>query len=225
MGRAGIIYIMTTSVQGLVKIGKTDDFKNRMNFLEQNGYWNVSGLHPFYAVKVKNYDEKEKLIHTIFSKSQVANSELFALDKEVAKRMLESFEGEQIYPQPQPVAQPAVKRQNMSTDTPTFVKFTGSIPLPFINWKHYMVQVSKQAVEVYGTIAVKNIVLDKTNKDFHKKKRDWFVDKPIDSDYILYEEICDGLWLMCHGSAQDMRHRVAVLEKYFPDVKSKLMYR
>jgi hypothetical protein len=99
MGKSGVIYIMTTSVKGLIKIGKTDDFKKRMFNLEQNGYWNVSGLHPFYAVRVKDYDAKEKLIHTIFSKSQVANSELFALDKDIAKQMLESFDGEQIYPE------------------------------------------------------------------------------------------------------------------------------
>ena len=98
MGKSGVIYIMTTSVKGLIKIGKTDDFKKRMLWLEQNGYWNVAGLHPFYAVNVKDYDEKEKLIHTIFSKSQVSNSELFALDKDIAKQMLESFGGEQIYP-------------------------------------------------------------------------------------------------------------------------------
>lgn len=99
MGKTGIIYIMTTSVKGLIKIGKTDNFKNRMQILEQNGYWNVSGLHPFFAVRVKDYDEKEKLIHTVFSKSQVANSELFALDKEIAKEMLESFDGEQVFPE------------------------------------------------------------------------------------------------------------------------------
>ena len=95
----GIIYIMTTSVNGLIKIGKTDNFKNRMQILEQNGYWNVSGLKRFYAVRVNDYDKKEKLIHTMFSKSQVANSELFALDKQIAKELLESFDGEQIYPE------------------------------------------------------------------------------------------------------------------------------
>ncbi len=99
MGKSGIIYIMTTSVNGLIKIGKTDNFKNRMNFLEQNGYWNVSGLKRFFAVRVDNYDRKEKLIHTMFSKSQVANSELFALDKHVAQELLESFGGEQVYPE------------------------------------------------------------------------------------------------------------------------------
>lgn len=95
----GIIYIMTTSVKGLIKIGKTDNFKSRMAKLEQDGYWNVSGLHPFFAVKVDDYDKKEKLIHTMFSKSQVANSELFAIDKHIAKELLESFGGEQVFPE------------------------------------------------------------------------------------------------------------------------------
>lgn len=96
----GIIYIMTTSVTGLIKIGKTrtDQFESRMQILEQNGYWNVNGLHRYFASEVDDYDEKEKLIHTIFSKSQVASSELFALDKDLAKAMLESFEGDQVYP-------------------------------------------------------------------------------------------------------------------------------
>lgn len=96
----GIIYITTTSVTGLIKIGKTQtsQFENRMSTLEQNGYWNVNGLKRFFAVEVDDYDEKEKLLHTVFSKSQVANSELFALDKELAKNMLMSFDGKVIFP-------------------------------------------------------------------------------------------------------------------------------
>lgn len=96
----GVIYITTTCVKGLIKIGKTmtNQFETRMNTLEQNGYWNVSGLKRYYAVEVEDYDEKEKLIHKVFSKSQVANSELFALDTDLAKEMLDSFNGKQIYP-------------------------------------------------------------------------------------------------------------------------------
>ncbi len=96
----GVIYITTTSVEGLIKIGKTriDQFKNRMTTLEQNGYWNVSGLKRFYAVEVEDYSEKEKLIHKVFSKSQVSTSELFALDTNLAKEMLDSFEGKVVYP-------------------------------------------------------------------------------------------------------------------------------
>lgn len=96
----GIIYITTTSVTGLIKIGKTQtsQFENRMSTLEQNGYWNVNGLKRFFAVEVDDYDEKEKLLHTVFSKSQVANSELFALDKNLAKDMLMSFDGKVVFP-------------------------------------------------------------------------------------------------------------------------------
>lgn len=40
----GIIYLMTTVVSGLIKIGKTgnDQFENRMRFLESNGYANIN---------------------------------------------------------------------------------------------------------------------------------------------------------------------------------------
>lgn len=97
----GIIYITTTSVRGLVKIGKTasDNFSSRMAVLEQNGYWNVNGLKRYFAVEVDDYDEKEKLLHTIFSKSQVSTSELFALDKDLAVEVLKSFNGKQVYPE------------------------------------------------------------------------------------------------------------------------------
>lgn len=44
--KKGIIYLMTTTVAGLVKIGKTriDNYETRIKFLESNGYQNVSGL-------------------------------------------------------------------------------------------------------------------------------------------------------------------------------------
>lgn len=96
----GVIYITTTSVTGLIKIGKTrtEQFESRMTTLEQNGYWNVNGLKRYFAVEVDDYDEKERLLHTVFSKSQVATSELFALDKNLAKNMLEAFDGRIVYP-------------------------------------------------------------------------------------------------------------------------------
>lgn len=96
----GIIYLMTTVVPGLIKIGKTgtDQFEKRMKYLENNGYSNVTGLKREFAIEVDEYDDKEKLIHDIFSKSRVADAELFALDIEVAKSLLASLEGKQIYP-------------------------------------------------------------------------------------------------------------------------------
>lgn len=99
----GVIYLMTTSVVGLVKIGKTntDQFENRMRFLEGNGYYNVSGRKRKFAIEVEDFDEKEVLLHDIFSKSRVGDSELFAVDPNLAEQLMSSFEGKQIYPKPE----------------------------------------------------------------------------------------------------------------------------
>lgn len=96
----GIIYCMTTIVPGLVKIGKTgkDNFEQRMYNLERNGYVNVAGLKRKFAIEVDDYDKKEVLIHELFSKSNVPNTELFAVDIELVVQLLSSFEGKQIYP-------------------------------------------------------------------------------------------------------------------------------
>ncbi len=96
----GIIYIMTTAVSGLLKIGQTgtNNYQERMRFLESNGYYNVSGLKRFFAIEVEDYQDKENLLHDVFSKQRIGDSELFALDYEVAKQLLLSFEGKIIYP-------------------------------------------------------------------------------------------------------------------------------
>lgn len=96
----GIIYIMTTAVSGLIKIGQagTENFQERMRFLEANGYYNVSGLKRFFAIELVDYTEKERLLHEIFSKQQIGDSELFALDYDLVRQLLLSFEGNVIYP-------------------------------------------------------------------------------------------------------------------------------
>lgn len=94
----GVIYAMTTAVKGLVKLGKTNDFEHRMKYLEDNGYRNVSALQRAIAIEVDDYDEKETMLDEIFSRSRVGSSELFALDIELVKQLLSSFEGTQVYP-------------------------------------------------------------------------------------------------------------------------------
>ena len=96
----GIIYLMTTIVPGLIKIGKTgtQNFESRMYNLEHDGYRNVTGLKRCFAIEVDEYDEKEALIHSIFSKSRVEDTELFALDVNLVKQLLVSFDGTQVYP-------------------------------------------------------------------------------------------------------------------------------
>lgn len=97
----GIIYVMTTAVSGLVKIGKTgiDNFEQRMNYLGKNGYANVTALKRKFAIEVEDYDDKEMLLDEIFSKSRVSNTELFALDIDLVVQLLSSFEGKQVYPE------------------------------------------------------------------------------------------------------------------------------
>ena len=96
----GIIYLMDTCVDGLVKIGKTgiDNFEQRMTYLENNGYRRISVLTREFAIEVEDYDEKEKLLHELFSKSRVGNSELFSLDIDLVKQLMSSFEGKVVYP-------------------------------------------------------------------------------------------------------------------------------
>lgn len=96
----GVIYIMTTAVSGLIKIGKTGtvSYPERMRFLEANGYYNVVGLKRFFAIELEDYDDKEALIHEIFSRSRVGSSELFSLDQELVQQLLLSFDGVVVYP-------------------------------------------------------------------------------------------------------------------------------
>lgn len=96
----GIIYLMNTAVPGLIKIGKTttQNYSQRMYNLESNGYRNVTSMKRVFAIEVDGYDEKELLLHTIFEKSRVADTELFALDVNVVMQLLSSFEGNVVFP-------------------------------------------------------------------------------------------------------------------------------
>lgn len=96
----GIIYLMSTAVPGLIKIGKTTmaNYSQRMYYLERNGYRNVSSLKRAFAIEVEGHDEKELLLHTIFEKSRVADTELFAIDVNVVIQLLSSFEGTVVFP-------------------------------------------------------------------------------------------------------------------------------
>lgn len=60
----GIIYIMTTAVPGLIKIGKTGtaNFEQRMYSLEHDGYRNVTALSRRFAIEVEDYEAKEVLL-------------------------------------------------------------------------------------------------------------------------------------------------------------------
>lgn len=94
----GIIYVCSTAVDGLVKIGRTTDFESRMRILEDNGYRNVTGLKRQFAIEVDNHEEIEDLLDDIFSKSRVGTTELFSVDLNKVIQLLSSLSGKQVYP-------------------------------------------------------------------------------------------------------------------------------
>lgn len=64
MENKGIIYVMTTVVNGLIKIGRTgtSNYSERMRNLERNGYSNVVGLKRLFAIEVEDYEEKREAL-------------------------------------------------------------------------------------------------------------------------------------------------------------------
>lgn len=121
----GIIYVMTCT-QGLLKIGKTEasQFENRMRRLEDDGYKNFNGFQRKFAVEVSDYDEKEKLVHRLFDKSQVKIAgkgiEMFAVDLSLVIDLLRAFDGKQVYPALQSDAPVQNKPKNQVTKALTF---------------------------------------------------------------------------------------------------------
>ena len=103
MSKSGFVYIMTTAVDGIIKIGRSENWKNRCSGLEENGYKNMNCLKTYFVVKVNDMESVEKTMHDAFDKGQVINSkgiktELFVADKDKAKNALAQM-GEQIYPE------------------------------------------------------------------------------------------------------------------------------
>lgn len=70
--KKGVIYVMSTDIPGLVKIGKSqsDDFLNEMSTLEHNGYFNVGGLKRRFAIEVDDYNEKKRKCCSKYSARQ-----------------------------------------------------------------------------------------------------------------------------------------------------------
>lgn len=96
----GILYCMISAdeSQGVVKIGKTTNFENRMREIESNGYRHFY-LKRHYAVEVENVDAKETALHKAFGYCRLGDTELFAVDKDVVTSLMSSFDGTKIYPQ------------------------------------------------------------------------------------------------------------------------------
>lgn len=189
----GIIYVMTTVVPGLIKIGKTqtNQFENRMSNLERNGYSNITGLKRKFAIEVEDYDEKEKMLDDIFVRSRVPNTELFALDTDLAVQLLSSFEGTVVYPrgeEQEAIFDEASAARKISND-----KKTTPVPdgIYFMNTRRKGKEVCA-SMEVRGNqfILKEGSLLapddgDSTHELYHRKR-----EGKTDSSGKLLEDIC-----------------------------------
>lgn len=97
----GILYIMTTPVSGVIKMGIAGDakkYQERMRFLSSNGYGNISGLRPYFAIELENYIETESLLKDLFKFIRLGDSELYTMEADKAKQLLLTFSGSIIFP-------------------------------------------------------------------------------------------------------------------------------
>lgn len=93
----GIIYVTLSEIDGLIKIGRTQNLKKRINELCTTGYMRQK-CDVVFAIEVENFVEKEDLLHTIFGKGRVGTTEFFAEDINIVKQTMASFEGLIVYP-------------------------------------------------------------------------------------------------------------------------------
>ena len=97
----GILYIMTTPVSGVIKMGIAGDakkYQERMRFLSANGYANISGLRPYFAIELEDYTETESLLKDLFKFIRLGDSELYSMEADKAKQLLLTFSGSIIFP-------------------------------------------------------------------------------------------------------------------------------
>ena len=94
----GIVYVAKSEIDGLIKIGRTQNLKKRMHELDTAGYYRQR-CEIVFAIEVDEYEDKEDLLHSIFGKSQVGDTEFFAEDIELVKQTMLAFDGKKVYPE------------------------------------------------------------------------------------------------------------------------------
>lgn len=130
--KTGIIYLMKSVINGVYKIGisRLDQFESRMYNLEKNGYDNIVGLKRVIAIKTENYEAKEKMLHDIFSKSRIANTEFFAVDRNLVEQLFYSLKGEVIFPKKVDVEEKIeeiVERKEIEVSRSVFVEMVNDL--------------------------------------------------------------------------------------------------
>lgn len=99
----GVIYLFSSSVKELCKIGRTDNLKERKRNIEANGYHNVSGLKLIYAVESEDMVSDENFIKELLKRLRIGDSELYQVNKDSAIMLLSKI-GKVVFPESQILA-------------------------------------------------------------------------------------------------------------------------
>ncbi len=204
--KVGIIYLMKSVIKGVYKIGisSNDNFESRMYNLEKNGYDNIAGLKRVIAIKTENYQAKEKMIHEIFSKSRIAETEFFAVDRNLVEQLFYSLKGEVIFPKKvdsEKEIEEIVERQEEELGRRDFINF--------VKENH------KRNPQV-----IRNILGEKNEFNEHGNRAKVFREPKVSpGGTVMTEEIDDGIYIFINYSRKDSAKAKQDFEKIFGDNK------
>lgn len=136
----------------------------------KNGYPNITGFKRKFAIEVEDYKAKGDLLHEIFIKSRLKDTELFAVNVDLVIKLLSAFEGKQIYPEDTSKVEEFV----MASDD----ELNNKLP----NGMYYM----KQKIRKWGNKEVK-ATMEVKNGLFIVKKGS--VICPIKSEAFKYKQV------------------------------------
>ena len=200
----GIVYLMKSVINGVYKIGKTreDAFESRMYDLEKNGYDNIGGLRRVIAVRTENYEVKEKMLHEIFSKSRIAQTEFFAVDRNLVEQLFYSLKGEAIFPKKvdtEKEIEEIVERQEKEVGRREFINFV------------------KENHEKNPRI-IRNLLGEKEEFNEHGNRAKIFREPKVSpGGTVMTEEIDDGIYIFINYSRKDSTKAKQDFEKLFKE--------
>lgn len=206
MKNTGIVYLMKTVIRGVYKIGisNEENFENRMRHLENNGYANVGGLERILAIKTDNYKDKEALLHDIFGKSRIGDTELFAIDENLVKRLYLSLRGEVIFPKNEN-AEDEIRKTSNKIQEEKMEEISRSIFVEFVRGSHHK-----------NPSVLRDLIGEKPEFNLKKTKvrifREEFFGK---SGTKLTSEIDDGIHIYTTFSKSDLAKAMEDYSKLF----------
>ncbi|AIZ56731.1 hypothetical protein Mpt1_c08550 [Candidatus Methanoplasma termitum] len=114
----GIIYICeSTTMDGtILKVGTADNEKlleERFRKHRVDGYRGLI-FNPYFAVSTSKYESVEELMKKLFSKSRIADTELYILEKELLKDFFNLFAEKVVYPKQSQSAKEKEEKQQIA---------------------------------------------------------------------------------------------------------------